>query len=50
MYVNGKMSTVETITGMGERRIKENDRGGKFNCDVRTFVNIKMYSQQTITN
>jgi hypothetical protein len=33
MYVNGKMTPVETIPGMGQR-IKENDGGGKFNYDI----------------
>jgi hypothetical protein len=27
MYENGKMRPIETIPGMGERRIKENDGG-----------------------
>jgi hypothetical protein len=30
MYVNGKMRPVESILGMGEEGIKENDGGGKF--------------------
>jgi hypothetical protein len=34
MYGNGKMRTVETIPGMGEGRIKENDGGGEFNYDI----------------
>jgi hypothetical protein len=34
MYENGKMRPVETIPGMGEVRIKENDGGGEFNCDI----------------
>jgi hypothetical protein len=34
MYVTGKMRHVETIPGMGEREIKENDGGGEFNCDT----------------
>jgi hypothetical protein len=29
MYVNGKMTPVETIPGMEGRELKENDRGGK---------------------
>jgi hypothetical protein len=35
---------------MGERRIKENDGGGKFNYDIllRTFVNVTLYSSTTI--
>jgi hypothetical protein len=28
------MRPVETIPGMGGRGIKENDGGGKFNCDI----------------
>jgi hypothetical protein len=31
MYENGKVRPVESITGMGGGRIKENDRGGEFN-------------------
>jgi hypothetical protein len=31
MYINGKMTPVETIPGMGGRAIKENNGGGKFN-------------------
>jgi hypothetical protein len=34
MYKNGKMRLVETIPGMGEGRIKENDGGGDFNYDI----------------
>jgi hypothetical protein len=34
MYENGKMRPVETIPGMGEERIKENDGGGEFNYDI----------------
>jgi hypothetical protein len=36
MYENGKMRPVETVPGMGEgrSRIRENDGGGKFNCDT----------------
>jgi hypothetical protein len=34
MYENGKMRPVETIPGMGGRRIKENGGGGKFNHDI----------------
>jgi hypothetical protein len=30
MYRNGKMRPVETMPEWGERRIKENDGGGKF--------------------
>jgi hypothetical protein len=40
MYVNGKMRSVEILPGMGEGKIKENDGGGKFNYDIRTFVNV----------
>jgi hypothetical protein len=28
------MRPVETIPGMKEKRIKKNDRGGKFNYDI----------------
>jgi hypothetical protein len=34
MYKNGKMRLVETIPGMGEGRIKENDGGGEFNYNI----------------
>jgi hypothetical protein len=37
IYENGKMRPVETIPGMGERGIKENDGGGvggDFNYDI----------------
>jgi hypothetical protein len=46
MYEDGKMRHIETIPGMGEGRIKENDGGGEFKYDniVRTFVNVTMYS------
>jgi hypothetical protein len=36
---------VETIPGMGGRRIKENDGGGEFQYIARTFVNVTMYPQ-----
>jgi hypothetical protein len=34
MYVNGKMRPAETISGMGEGGIKENDQGGEFKYDM----------------
>jgi hypothetical protein len=34
MYVNGKTRLVETIPGMEERAIKENDRESEFNYDI----------------
>jgi hypothetical protein len=34
MYVNGKMIPVETIPGMGERRIKESCGRGEFKYDT----------------
>jgi hypothetical protein len=34
MYANRKMRSVETIAGMGEGRIKENDGGDEFNYDI----------------
>jgi hypothetical protein len=34
MYINGKMRPVETIPGMGEEGIKENDGGGDFNGNI----------------
>jgi hypothetical protein len=39
------MRHVESISGMGAGRIKENDGGGEFNCDIRTLKNIIMYPQ-----
>jgi hypothetical protein len=44
MYVNGKMTPVETILGMGEGRIKENDVEFKYDIlDIISFVNATMY-------
>jgi hypothetical protein len=34
MHVNGKMRPVETIPGMGEGVIKENDGESEFNYDT----------------
>jgi hypothetical protein len=34
MYENGKMKYVETLSGIGGGRIKENDGGGEFNYDI----------------
>jgi hypothetical protein len=34
MDVHGKIRPVETSLGMGEGRIKENDRGDEFDCDI----------------
>jgi hypothetical protein len=34
MYVNAEVIPVETIPGMGERRIKENGGGGEFKYDI----------------
>jgi hypothetical protein len=35
MYVNGKMTSVETIPGIGRGgRIKENGGGGEFKYDI----------------
>jgi hypothetical protein len=33
VYVKGKMRCAETIPGIGGR-IKENDGGGEFSCDI----------------
>jgi hypothetical protein len=44
MYVNGKMRPVETSRN-GGKGAKENDGGGEFNYDIRTFVNVTMYFQ-----
>jgi hypothetical protein len=34
MCVNGKVRPVETIPGIGGRRIKQNDGGDEFKCDT----------------
>jgi hypothetical protein len=34
MSLNGKMRPVETVPGMGDEGIKENDGGGEFNYDI----------------
>jgi hypothetical protein len=34
MYVNGKMTLLETIPGMGGKGKKENDGGGEFKYDT----------------
>jgi hypothetical protein len=34
MYENGKMRHVETIPGMEEGGIKQNDGGGEFDYDI----------------
>jgi hypothetical protein len=34
MYVNGKMIPIETVSGIGEGGIEENDGGGEFKCDI----------------
>jgi hypothetical protein len=34
VYENGNMRHIETIPGVGGRRINENDGGGEFNCDI----------------
>jgi hypothetical protein len=34
MYINGKMRPVETIPGMVEEGIKENDEGVEFKYDI----------------
>jgi hypothetical protein len=34
MYVNAKMTPVETISRMGERGIKESSGGGEFKYDI----------------
>jgi hypothetical protein len=45
---SGKMRPIETIPGFqewGEGKMKENERGCEFDCDIRTFVNVTMYPQ-----
>jgi hypothetical protein len=34
MYENGKMTHVKTISGLGQREIKDNERRGVFNYDI----------------
>jgi hypothetical protein len=34
IYDNGEMRPVETLPGMGEEGIKEDDGGGEFNQDI----------------
>jgi hypothetical protein len=34
VHINGKMRPVETVLGMGGRRIKENDRMCEFNYGI----------------
>jgi hypothetical protein len=34
MYINGKMTPVETMSGVGGGGIKENDGGGEFKYDI----------------
>jgi hypothetical protein len=34
IYANGKMRPVETVPGMGEGGIKEDDGDGEFNYDI----------------
>jgi hypothetical protein len=34
MYVNGKMRPLETIAGIGEEQIKENDRRDESKYDI----------------
>jgi hypothetical protein len=34
VYENGKMRTVETIPGVGMRKIKKKDGGGEFSYDT----------------
>jgi hypothetical protein len=47
MYVNAKMISVQTIPGMGEGGVKENDGGCDFKYDIfviRTFVDATIYT------
>jgi hypothetical protein len=39
------MRPLETIPGMGRGWIRENDGGGDFNYNIRTFVNVILYPQ-----
>jgi hypothetical protein len=41
-----KNETCCNYLGMGGGGIKQNDRGGKFKYDIRTFVNVIMYPQK----
>jgi hypothetical protein len=38
MYVNGKMSSIKSIPGMGRGVIKKNDRRVKFSNDVHDVL------------
>jgi hypothetical protein len=33
-YINGKVRHIETVLGIGEGGIKENDEGGEFYYDI----------------
>jgi hypothetical protein len=47
MYVNGEMIPVETIPGIGGRRIKENGEGMNSSMTYcKTFVNATVYPTQ----
>jgi hypothetical protein len=50
MYVNGKITPVETIPGMMREGIKENDWGGHssmiYLIHLKTFVTATMYPAQ----
>jgi hypothetical protein len=34
MYVNAKITPIETTPGVGERGVKESNRGGEFKCNI----------------
>jgi hypothetical protein len=45
MYENGKTRPIKSILGIGGGGKKKNNGEGKFNYNIRTFVNVTMYPQ-----
>jgi hypothetical protein len=45
MKMENKTSCNYSRNGEGWEEIKENDVGGEFNYDVRSFINVTMYHQ-----
>jgi hypothetical protein len=52
MYENGKMRPVESVPGIGEGRVKENDGGEWIQLwnIVRNLANVTMYPQYNNNN
>jgi hypothetical protein len=42
LHENGRIKHVDTIPGMGIGEIKENEGGGEFKYDIRTFLNVSV--------